>query len=767
MTRGRHALRRHAVRSVAIFGFALLALPASQVAAKAFKVNTATDAVDAAPGDGVCETAPGNQQCSLRAAIQESNALPGTDTVAIPAGTYTLALAGGDDTSVAGDLDVTESLDIKGAGSGATILDGAALDRVFDLQPTAALVRIANVTIQNGHAGSGGGAIRFACPLRLYESRLRNNQAVFGGALYADINIAGANPSLTMVHSELRSNHAHSGAGAYASDASAVSIRDSEFVQNAADTFSGGLEASNANVSIRDSHFANNTATGFSALIANSAMISGSTFEANANGAVAGAPGAVEILGQGEVNNCTFSGNIAPNGGALVAGANAMIDVDESSFVSNVASNGDPNQGAAIAIISGGAVSVANSLFALNHPSTCSAFTDPVSVGFNTDDDGGNSCSLNATGDVHGTQAPLVDPMLKDNGGPTATHALIDGSPAIDSANLAMGTFEPVDQRGASRPAHGAISIDAARPDRGAFEVCKPELVTSLQDTDLDGNPDQCDGDDDDDGCPDAYDDHPSQGAMVAGKVIDFCTGNRPWYAFEGMDSDGDGLRNCEDPDDDDDGVPDEQDACPISALPSCLVPGNYPCRPSWVVCLGGSCVELFLKFYEVVNPAHQVRFDKFQIVNDTFYVAPVAGTTAAQSIRNISTGFVSSTPTASAASTRTPSARVAMEIWQKATRTTREHLVAAVMQYDSASASLGALDSGNVIVMQPPARDGSLALRTSWAIAADPATLPDADADRVPDGFDNCTYVTNVGQADTNRNGIGDVCEAAPVAGK
>jgi CSLREA domain-containing protein len=41
---------------------------------EAFTINDAADAPDANPGDGLCETAPGNGQCSLRAAIQEANA---------------------------------------------------------------------------------------------------------------------------------------------------------------------------------------------------------------------------------------------------------------------------------------------------------------------------------------------------------------------------------------------------------------------------------------------------------------------------------------------------------------------------------------------------------------------------------------------------------------------------------------------------------------------------------------------------------------------
>src|SRR4051794_30825064 len=69
-----------------------------------FTVNTTRDDVDANPGDGVCRTIKGD--CTLRAAIQEANALPGTDTILLPAGTFTLTRAGaGENAAATGDLD--------------------------------------------------------------------------------------------------------------------------------------------------------------------------------------------------------------------------------------------------------------------------------------------------------------------------------------------------------------------------------------------------------------------------------------------------------------------------------------------------------------------------------------------------------------------------------------------------------------------------------------------------------------------------------------
>jgi hypothetical protein len=94
------------------------------------------------------------------------------------------------------------------------------------------------------------------------------------------------------------------------------------------------------------------------------------------------------------------------------------------------------------------------------------------SDGYNlSSDDGGGF--LAATGDQINTD-PMLGP-LQDNGGPTFTHALLHGSPAIDAGNraaipaLALDT----DQRGFPRPAAGSVTNAGGGDgsDIGAFEV--------------------------------------------------------------------------------------------------------------------------------------------------------------------------------------------------------------------------------------------------------------------------------------------------------
>src|SRR2546427_7295051 len=123
-------------------------------AAATFTVNDTADAVDAVPGDGFCATAGGT--CTLRAAIQEANALPGPDTIMVPPGTYLLTIEGRDeDAPVTGDLDITDDVTITGAGADRTILDGNGIDRIFDIElPTsrvAIVVAIAALTSRNGN----------------------------------------------------------------------------------------------------------------------------------------------------------------------------------------------------------------------------------------------------------------------------------------------------------------------------------------------------------------------------------------------------------------------------------------------------------------------------------------------------------------------------------------------------------------------------------------------------------------------------------------
>ncbi|MDQ6972576.1 MAG: carboxypeptidase regulatory-like domain-containing protein, partial [Mariprofundaceae bacterium] len=106
----------------------------SKVNVVKFLVNTTTDGVDANIGDGACADA--NSSCSLRAAVQETNALTGADSIGLAAGIYTLTLTGpGENLSASGDLDIRDGLSIIGSGAGSTTINGNATDRVLHIDP--------------------------------------------------------------------------------------------------------------------------------------------------------------------------------------------------------------------------------------------------------------------------------------------------------------------------------------------------------------------------------------------------------------------------------------------------------------------------------------------------------------------------------------------------------------------------------------------------------------------------------------------------------
>ncbi len=83
----RETSRIHTLSALALFALV------GSAHAVIFTVNDTGDFVDETIGDGICDAAGANG-CTLRAAIQEANALAGADTITLPAGTFTLTIAG-------------------------------------------------------------------------------------------------------------------------------------------------------------------------------------------------------------------------------------------------------------------------------------------------------------------------------------------------------------------------------------------------------------------------------------------------------------------------------------------------------------------------------------------------------------------------------------------------------------------------------------------------------------------------------------------------
>ncbi len=87
-----HVALRSLLVGVFLVGALIAVGPAQSVLADTFTVNSNGDGHDVTPGNGICETAFGNGTCTLRAAIEEANALGGANTITVPAMTITLTL---------------------------------------------------------------------------------------------------------------------------------------------------------------------------------------------------------------------------------------------------------------------------------------------------------------------------------------------------------------------------------------------------------------------------------------------------------------------------------------------------------------------------------------------------------------------------------------------------------------------------------------------------------------------------------------------------
>ena len=206
-----------------LVGFAMalaLALPGSADAAT-FTVNSTADAPDANPGDGVCDDGAGN--CTLRAAIEEANALVGADTITFPAGSY--ALTGG-------EFDITDDLTITGAGPATTFVDGGLLARVFLI--SSVTVDISGVTIQNGAAGNldGGGILNLRGSMTLTDVTVSSNSAAAAGG------IANVQGSMTLTNVTVSSNSAAIGGG-IVNNLGVMTLTNVTVSGNSAATFAG------------------------------------------------------------------------------------------------------------------------------------------------------------------------------------------------------------------------------------------------------------------------------------------------------------------------------------------------------------------------------------------------------------------------------------------------------------------------------------------------------------------------------------------------
>ncbi|MCC6766034.1 MAG: right-handed parallel beta-helix repeat-containing protein [Deltaproteobacteria bacterium] len=420
--------------------------------------------------------------CSLRGALAKTAGTLTPVRIGVPAGTYVLnggatcqhvtnqfgthTLAGTSSLCVRGNVT------LAGAGADTTIIDGNATGRVL-LVGNAGPVRVEGLTLRGGiQDGSslfgGGGAVNNGGDLTLADSVVRDSSSTAGGG-----GIYSSGP-LRIERCTITGNTARVGGGVYTDSAFVpvdATILDSTLADNHAAIEHGG------GVFVYGSNAGGTTA------------IRGTTISANDAGTSGGGVALAGLDGTLVLTNSTISGNRCfwYYGGGLADLGRSTIQLRNVTVTGNRSEDagGTNGAGGGIALDATTTATLANTVIAGNSaaafaPDCYDATAIIGSDGYNLigdagdDGNGGTYCNLgDANGDRRGVD-PLLGP-LADNGGPTATHAPLAGSPAIDGGNPVGCTDEndtplATDQRGAPRPVDGDGGDDP-RCDAGAVEA--------------------------------------------------------------------------------------------------------------------------------------------------------------------------------------------------------------------------------------------------------------------------------------------------------
>jgi CSLREA domain-containing protein len=404
-----------------------------------------------------------NSSCSLREAVTAANTdgnyngcvAVGTsvdeddDTITLQSGqTYGLSIpdVADDNANLQGDLDVlSEPLTIEASGSDLATIDGngsTTLDRVLDLAPNnvtgVTSVTLNRLRITDGGDGQGGGGagIRdggFVGPLAINESKISGNNSPSGAA-----NAIRVDGQTTITNTSIFDN---TGAGA-------AIFHEASTLTVIASTINGNTHTGNSAAGGIAKGGSSNTTT-----VINS-TISGNSVQTHGGG-IAQFGGTLNLI------NATIAGNTADSDGGGMAGDGGGL------------------------YMTGGTANVQNTIVAHNIDASSSGNVHPDCSGtvvatYSLIEARGVSDGCTLGGGSSNNLASGTDPMLDaldSNGGPTDTHALLAGSPAIGAGNPATpldgtsGRCAAADQRGQARG--GA----AGTCDIGAFEAQPPVLA--------------------------------------------------------------------------------------------------------------------------------------------------------------------------------------------------------------------------------------------------------------------------------------------------
>jgi len=283
-----------------------------------FTVDQVFDGIDANPGDGICATVRGD--CTLRAAVMETNALVGADTITIPSGTYALVLGNTDeDFAAEGDLDILDDLTVVGADPATTILTGNTNQfRVWSIlkrrDNTLPVVSISSVTLTEGLIGSfiGRGAVLYN------EGELTLDNVTVENASTDQVAVYNQHGSMLVNNSRIQNNYA-----GIVSQGDRLTVKNSSFSSNGTSPNGAAIQSFDKVVVIENSQFVGNSSVfaGGAVYSAGLLVVSDSSFDGNSvAGANDSAGGALWFLA-GSVIDTSITNNTADwSGGGVFSG---------------------------------------------------------------------------------------------------------------------------------------------------------------------------------------------------------------------------------------------------------------------------------------------------------------------------------------------------------------------------------------------------------------------------------------------------------------
>ena len=422
-----------------------------------FMVASTSDQIDDVPGDGVCKSpdtvvnmffVPG--RCTLRAAIEEANALAGDAVITLPGGTYLLTL---------GELEIagSDAVTIDGAGAVSTIIDGGGSSRVINvgLGPT---VDLSGVTITNGNVGSGvGGGVSNNGHLVIASSVIEGNTAPGGAGIFN----AGVS-TLMLTNTVISDNSGGALPGGGISNAGVLQVVGSTVSGNSTMQNGGGIGqiTGGASLTLTNSSVSGNTAVGSGGGIyvsAGTTSLISSTVSGNMS-ASAGGGGGVTVAGIGTtilLADSTVSGNMAtagPGGGLLVTGSSSVSATLTDSTVSGNAAMGGQGGGGIFVVVG-------------------SVFVIDTTLESNTATSLGGGISIRPTAGPVTLTRSTVSQNSAPTGGGIANTATVSVSNSTISDNSAVTDGGGIYNTGTVALTNGTVAGNTAGSGGGAFNA--------------------------------------------------------------------------------------------------------------------------------------------------------------------------------------------------------------------------------------------------------------------------------------------------------